>query len=62
MRLHPVESLTDSDEAGDVQYPLVHHLLRWKQPLLGQGGQHHLLGRKWPLLGEGGQRYLIYTG
>ena len=26
--LHPNESLTDSDEAGDVRHPLVHHLRR----------------------------------
>ena len=43
MRLHPDESLTDGDEAGDVQYPLVHHLLWRKQPLLGKGDLHHLI-------------------
>ena len=43
MRLHPDESLVDGDEAGDVQYPLVRHLLRRKQPLLGKDGQHHLI-------------------
>ena len=37
MRLHPDESLIDGDEAGDVQYPPVRHLLRRKQPLLGEG-------------------------
>ena len=62
VRLHPDESLTDGDEVGDVWYPPVRHLLRRKQPLLGEGGQHHLLGWKQPLLGEGGQHHLIYTG
>ena len=38
VRLHLDKSLTDGDEAGDVQYPLVRHLLRRKQPLLGEGG------------------------
>ena len=41
--LHPDESLVDGDEAGDVLYPPVHHLLRRKQPLLSEGGQHHLI-------------------
>jgi len=30
VQLHPNKSLADGDEAGDVQYPLVHHLLQWK--------------------------------
>ena len=62
VRLHPDESLADGDEAGDVLYPPICHLLRRKQPLLSEGGQHHLLGRKQPLLGEGGQHHLIYAG
>ena len=43
MRLHPDEGLADGDKADDMQHPLVHHLLRQKQPLLGKGGQHHLI-------------------
>jgi len=43
VRLHPDETLVDGDEAGDVRHPLVCHLLRWNQPLLGKGGQHHLI-------------------
>ena len=43
MRLYPDESLADGDEADDVQYPPVRHLLRRKQPLLGKGGQHYLI-------------------
>ena len=43
VRLHPDESLADGDEADDVQYPPVRHLLRRKQPLLGEGDQHYLI-------------------
>ena len=43
VRLHPDKSLTDGDEVGDVRHPLVRHLLRRNQPLLGEGGQHHLI-------------------
>ena len=43
VRLHLDESLTDGDEAGDIRHPLVRHLLRWNQPLLGEGDQHHLI-------------------
>ena len=60
--LHHNENLTDGDEAGDVLYPLVRHLLLQKQPLLDKGGQHHLLWWKQPLLDEGSQHYLIYAG
>ena len=43
MRLHPDKSLADGDEASDMQYTPVRPLLRWKQPLLDEGGQHHLI-------------------
>ena len=43
VQLHPNKGIVDGDKAGDVQHPLVRLLLRWKRPLLGEGGQHHLI-------------------
>ena len=43
VRLHLDESLTDGDEAGDIRHPLVRHLLRRNQPLLGKSGHHYLI-------------------
>ena len=41
--VHPSEGLVDDDKADDTQHPPVRLLLRWKWPLLSEGGQHHLI-------------------